>query len=67
MAGNKAVRDGKFVTEEQQPKNESKINTETQKEDQGIPLLHIISGIIIIIIILFLVFRLKASGQGGGS
>lgn len=71
--GNSATIDGKFVTQKQAPtlnstnNNNKTINsTNSQKKEQDIPLLYIAGGIIALFIIIFLVFRIKGGGDGGG-
>jgi hypothetical protein len=68
-AGNRADIDGKFSTfAESNPQNNTQNQTNTQPEnppEQGIPLLYIIGGVIILILAVYLVFRIKSKASGG--
>lgn len=68
-AGNKATIDGKFSTlAPQAPSNDTQNQTTTQQPpsgQQGIPLLYIFIGVIVVLSIVYVVFRIKS--QGGGS
>jgi len=68
-SGNIASLDGKFSTMQNITQNNTANGTETQPpdhENQGIPLIYIIIGVIIVILIAYAVFRLKAGGGKGG-
>jgi hypothetical protein len=67
-AGNRADVDGKFSTYvAPPPKNvtENQTTTQpTQPEGQGIPLLDIVGGVIILVLAVYLVIHMKSKGSG---
>jgi hypothetical protein len=69
-AGNRADIEGKFSTlAGQQPPNDTQNQTNTQpppSQEQGIPPIYIVGGVIIVILGIFLVFRIKSKASGGG-
>jgi hypothetical protein len=75
QVGNLAELDGKFTTiVAQNPQNQTVNNTQnttnTQPEDeqeQGIPLLYIISGVILLFLVIYFVFHIKTKAAGGVS
>ncbi len=69
MAGNRADIDGKFTTfSESNPQNNTQNQTNTQPppgQQQGIPLSYIVVGGIIVVLVIFVVFRMKSKAAGG--
>lgn len=70
-AGNKAEREGKFTTLIMQ--NNTQNNTPNPPnpppnppQDQGIPLLYILGGVILLILAIYLVIHIKSKATGGG-
>jgi hypothetical protein len=65
-AGNRADIAGKFSTfAESNPQNNTQNQTNTQPpqgQEQGIPLIYIVGGVIAVILAVFVVFRLKSKG-----
>jgi hypothetical protein len=67
-AGNKASIEGKFSTLAAPPSNNTQNQTNTQPnagQEQGIPLSYIFIGVIVVLLIVYAVFRIKS--QGGES
>ncbi|MDD5340244.1 MAG: hypothetical protein PHV13_03260 [Candidatus ainarchaeum sp.] len=68
--GNRASIEGRFSTlAVQTPANNTQNQTITQPStgpEQGIPLLYIFIGAIVALLIVYVVFRIKAQGGGGG-
>jgi len=68
-AGNRADIDGQFSTYQPEDKpSDTQDQTETQEngqEEQEIPLIYIIGGVILIIIGIYLVIRIKSMTSGG--
>ncbi len=65
-AGNKADIDGKFSTLIQQNNTQNQTNTQTEPpQEQGIPLLYILIGVIIVILTIYMVFRIRSKASGG--
>ncbi len=69
MSGNKAEIDGKFTTfSESNPQNNTQNQTNTQPQppqQQGIPLSYIVVGGIVVVLVIFVVFRMKSKAGGG--
>jgi len=69
--GNVASVDGKFTSPAKTPPetgNQTEDHPETQDEgenEQGIPLLYIVGGVIVIILAIYLLFRLKGTDNTG--
>lgn len=66
-AGNKAATEGKFTTLIIQNITQNNSNPPPEPpQDQGIPLLYIIGGVIVLILAIYLVIRMKSKATGGG-
>jgi hypothetical protein len=66
-AGNKASIDGKFSTlaGQSEPVNNTQNQTNAQptaEQEQGIPLLYIFAGAIVVLLAVYVVFRIKSQG-----
>jgi len=68
-AGNRAEKEGQFSTYEvAPPQNDTQNDTNTPpppSEEQGIPLIYIIGGVFLLILGIYLVFRMKTRTAGG--
>jgi hypothetical protein len=72
-AGNKAEVEGKFTTFAVQPtqnntENQSQNQTGTQEnpaQGQGLPLLYIVIGVIVLVLAVYFVIRMKSKAAGG--
>ena len=68
-AGNKAEVQGKFTTMPAQAQSNTTQNqTKTQNppaQSQGLPLLYIILGVIVVVLAVYIVFRMKSKPAGG--
>ncbi|MFH0737793.1 MAG: hypothetical protein V1827_04175 [Candidatus Micrarchaeota archaeon] len=66
-AGNRAEQEGSFTTTTATPEPDQN-DTNPQPpppQDQGIPLIYIIGGVILIVLAVYLVFRIKSKAVGG--
>ncbi len=68
-AGNRAEKEGQFSTYDVGPlENDTENQTNTHvppSEEQGIPLIYIVGGAFLLILGIYLVFRLKSKAAGG--